>query len=391
MRRLLLLAPLPFAALPLIWHLAGADLPDRHVATEAGPITPATRGLEAALLQRQADPARREAAVRSLRAQNPEWDFMARTFSAYALAELALAEPDRRAERLAAIDTLIAQTVADDARGPTWFLLPYGEAEPFRVLPARSVFVDGEIALMMGLRRLVEEREDLRAPMAERLDAVVTRMEQSPVLCAESYPDECWLFCTTIALAAMRVQDVLDHTDHTPLFHRWVAVAQEQLVDPRTGLLVSSFHLDGTPKDGPEGSSIFLAAHMLRIVDPAFAADQHTRANAELSGSVLGLGYAREWPASWTGPLDVDSGEIVPFLGASPSASGFAVLDAVSFGDTARRRSLETALALTGAPIWEGEALRYGRGNEVGDAVLLYAGAVGPAWEKVGAPAHVAR
>ena len=32
----------------------------------------------------------------------------------------------------------------------------------------------------------------------------ITPRSCSPVLCVESYPDECWLFCNTIALAAIR-------------------------------------------------------------------------------------------------------------------------------------------------------------------------------------------
>jgi hypothetical protein len=226
----------------------------------------------------------------------------------------------------------------------------------------------------MAERRLVEERPELREPMRERIEAVATRMEQSPVLCAESYPDECWLFCTTVSLAAMEAEDRLDGTDHRAFFARWEETAKARLLDPKTGLLYSSFTRDGRPKDGPEGSSIYLAAHMLKRVDPAFARDQYERAEHELAGSFLGYGYAREWPASWEGPRDVDSGEIDPMLGASPSASGFALLAASSFGNTERLASLGAALDLGGGPVWDGDRLRYARGNAVGDAVLLYAG-----------------
>src|SRR5262245_51856974 len=101
------------------------------------------------------------------------------------------------------------------------------------------------------------------------------------------------------------------------------ARARERLIDPKTGLRVSSYRLDGTAHDGPEGSSIFLAATMLQLVDGDFAADQYRRARCELGRNVLGFGFAREWPASWSGPIDIDSGMIVPIVGASPGASGF--------------------------------------------------------------------
>src|SRR6185295_13694576 len=97
----------------------------------------------------------------------------------------------------------------------------------------------------------------------------------------------------------------------------WVESAKQRLVEPRTGLLVSSYHLDGRWKDGPEGSSIWMAIHDLMIVDEAFARDQYARARRELIGDALGFGYAREWPRGARGATDVDSGPIIPLLDAS--------------------------------------------------------------------------
>jgi len=37
------------------------------------------------------------------------------------------------------------------------FLMPYAKDRPYRVKPARSLFIDGEIALMMGARRMLQE------------------------------------------------------------------------------------------------------------------------------------------------------------------------------------------------------------------------------------------
>src|SRR5262249_47007065 len=162
---------------------------------------------------------------------------------------------------------------------------------------------------------------------------------------------------------------------------RWVARAREKLVDEKTGLLVSSYRLDGTPRDGPEGSSIFLDAHMLRIVDADFAADQYRRARAELGVEVLGFGFAREWPRSWKGGLDGASGTIVPIVGASPGASGFALLGAASFDDLPFLKSLHASLDLAAFPEERAGRLRYLASNPVGDAVLLYSTVVGAAWE----------
>jgi hypothetical protein len=317
-----------------------------------------------------------------MRRTNPEWDFMGRTFLAYALAEMALRDPAARPRHLAAIDDIVADTLRRERDGSLYyFLMPYAHRAPFRAKPARSQFLDGEIALMLALRRLVEERADYRPLLAERVAAMVRRMEESPVLSAESYPDECWTFCNTVALAAIKASDVLEGTDHASFSRAWIETAKAKLVDPATGMLVSSYTLDGRTRDGPEGSSIWMAAHMLRAVDPAFAEDQYRRARAQLGRTVLGFGYAREWPSSHRGQVDVDSGPIVPGLDVSGGSSGLAFVAAGSFGDAGYLRALGATLELAAFPEERDGRLRYSASNQVGDAVILYALSIGPLWE----------
>ncbi len=154
-------------------------------------------------------------------------------------------------------------------------------------------------------------------------------------------------------------------------------------MEPRTGLLISSFRLDGARKDGPEGSSIWMVAHCLQLIDAAFARDQYARARRELGRELLGFGYAREWPDASRGPADVDSGPIVPLLRASPGSSGLALLGAAAFGDRDYFSALSASLDLAAFPTAEHGALRYAAGNLLGDAVVLYAQVLGPLWREV--------
>ena len=55
-------------------------------------------------------------------------------------------------------------------------------------------------------------------------------------------------------------------------------MAKQKLVDPKSGLLISSFTTDGAPMAGPEGSSIWMVAHSLQLLDEDFARDQYQRA-----------------------------------------------------------------------------------------------------------------
>ncbi len=326
----------------------------------------------------------RPEAVAALRQTNAEWDFMGRTYLVLALANIALQDPTQTNTSLTMIDQILTTTLELEARhGMRYFLLPYASAAPFVVQPERSQFLDGEIALMLGARRLVKEDPRWASVQRERVDRMIERMEQSPTLSAESYPDEAWTFCNAVALAAIAMQDALEGSDHRALFQRWIAMAEERLIDRPSGLLISSYSLGGTRRDGPEGSSIFMAAHCLQLIDAAWAGAQYQRAKAALIRETLGFGWAREWPADRAGPVDIDSGPTVPLLAANAGASGMAVLGAAAFGDEETLRALLRSLELAAVPIELDGARRYAASNSVGDAVLLYALVQGPLWKTI--------
>lgn len=328
-----------------------------------------------------------EASAARAREANPEWDFMGRTFLAWSAANLALREPSRQAEHLAAMDQLIERTLSlERQHGFRHFLMAYGQSDTFVARPARSLFVDGEVALMLALRRLVEDRPAERALLQARLAVMEAQLRASPLLAAESYPDECWTFDHANAMAAFRIADVLDGTDHSQLITEWLRIARTRLVDPATGLLVSSYRLDGTILDGPEGSTIWLTTHALDLIDPAFAADQYARARLELDHSIAGFWLAREWPRGSTAQPDIDSGVQVPLVEASPSSSAFALMAAANFGDEEAVSGLMASLTFAAFPVQDDTGTHFAVSNAVGDSVILYALTLGPAWEKVRAP-----
>ncbi|MFH0878877.1 MAG: hypothetical protein V2A34_04120 [Lentisphaerota bacterium] len=321
--------------------------------------------------------------IARMRTTNAEWDFMGRTFLVLALANIGMRDPSQKTECLDIMDRIIDETLKLEAeKGQFYFLMDYAKDSPFRVQSARSLFVDGEIALMMASRRFLEEKAAFQQPLRERIDSMIRQMEKSPMLCGESYPDECWTFCNAVAVAAIRMSDLLDQTDHKDFAERWLAVLKNRLLESKTGILYSCFLLDGTTADGPEGSTIWLVAHCLQILDPAFALDQYERAKKELAARVLGFGYAREWPLSWKGLPDVDSGPILPF-GISAGSSGMAVLGAAAFNDREYLKQLLASLRFGGFPVARGGKLRFAASNQVGDAVLLYALVQGPLWKEV--------
>lgn len=323
--------------------------------------------------------------IDEMRGVNPEWDFMGRTFFILGEANLALRVPERKQVCLETIDLLLADTLQlEEQEGMGFFLLGYYRDQPWVQQPPRSVFVDGEIALCLGARRLLEEKKEWREEFNERVDLIIERLEKSPTLCAESYPDECWMFCSSVVMATLRMSEVLDGRDHSDLTERWLEIARDRLVDEETGMLISAFQLDGTPHPagpGPEGSTIWLAAHMLQVVDEGFADEQYRLAREHLGRTLLGFGYSREWPHLQLLAADIDSGPVVPFLGLSASASGLALLGAAAFEDVSFYRKLRASLEFGTFPIEGDEGRSYLMAGAIGNPVIFYSTVEGPLWD----------
>lgn len=381
--RRLLLSLVSLAVGAAIW-LPTVHLFFRSPAPAADGLPSQTRALAERHLRLWTDPALREREVGRMRGSNAEWDFMGRSFLVWAVANMALRDPASKTRYLEVMDRIIDETLRIERdRGMTFFLMDYARSSPYIEQPAASMFIDGEIALMLAHRRVVEEKEEYRAELRKRVDRMAERMGKSPSCSMESYPDECWTFCNSVGLAAIRMADWLDGTDHTALLRRWIESAKANLVHAKTGLLVSSFRYKGFPMDGPEGSTIWAVAHFLQIVDPEFAADQYRRARRELGATALGFSWGKEWPASWEGPQDIDSGPIIPVVEVSAASSGLAFVGAAAFHDTDYFSSLLTTLDFAGFPEERDGMLRYCASNQVGDAVLLYSMVLGPVWERV--------
>ncbi len=347
-------------------------------------ISPEAQQLAARHLQLWTDPASREQELNRMRRSNAEWDFMGRTFLVWSLGEMGLRNPAAKQDYLRVMDQIISETIRlEKEHGIYFFLMPYARGRAYLMQPARSQFLDSEIAMMLAARRILEEKPEYKPLLTERIAAMQARMEQGPVLSAESYPDECWMFDNMAALAAMRMADFLDGSHHEAFIRRWLAQAKQKLTDPQTGILISSYTVDGRALDGPEGSSIWMVSHFLKLVDEDFAKDQYRRAREQLGRRAAGFAWSREWPASWTGAMDIDSGPVIPVLGISPGASGMAFIAASSFGDVDYLSALAATLDFSAFPSRKAGQLKYCASNQVGDAALLYASVLGPMWETV--------
>jgi hypothetical protein len=252
--------------------------------------------LAARHLELWTDPARREAELNKMRVSNAEWDFMGRSYLVWSLANMCYRAPASKTLYLHTMDQIIDETLRlEKQEGMYFFMMPYAKDHPYLVKPAHSLFLDGEIALMLAARRTVEEKPEYQPLLTERVNAMVGRFQKSRKMLLESYPDECWVFDHCVALDAVKMADHLDGSDHSALIKDWVAMAKQRLVDSKSGLLISACRTDGMPIYGPEGSSIWMVAHSLQLLDQDFAREQYQRARKQLGAITLGFGYAHEW------------------------------------------------------------------------------------------------
>jgi len=367
--------------LPLV-HFCFTDDISQYFTKEG--IAPKTRLIANRHLKLWTDPAFKAIEINKMRASNAEWDFMGRSFLVWSLANMGLRDPKFKPAALEIIDRITDETILlEKQNGVGFFLMSYFRPDEFVIKPVRSQFLDGEIAMMLASRRMLEEKAEYKILLKERVDIMIERMNQSSVLSAESYQNECWTFDNCNALAAIRISDYLDNTDHSQFLSQWIATAKEKLIHPETGLLISCYTVAGFPLQGPEGSSIWMIVHFLQVIDEEFARDQYLRAKKELAKNVLGFGYSVEWPKSWKDGADIDSGPIVPVVGASAGASGLAIVGASAFNDKQFLSELMTALNMAAFLIKTGDTLKYAASNQVGDSALLYAMTLGPIWQKV--------
>jgi len=85
-----------------------------------------------------------------MRASNAEWDFMGRSYLVWSLANMALRDPASKPLYLRTMDQVIDETLRlEKQEGMYFFLMAYARDRHYLVQPAHSLFLDGEIALML--------------------------------------------------------------------------------------------------------------------------------------------------------------------------------------------------------------------------------------------------
>jgi hypothetical protein len=215
--------------------------------------------------------------------------------------------------------------------------------------------------------------------------ALAAAFDRSPTPFLSAYPGQAWPVDSTVAVAAVRLCDVLLPARFAHTIERWLRAARERL-DPATGLLPHRADpLTGEPLEGARGSSQSIIARFLSEVDPDWGREQYMGFRRQFVDAPLGVAGVREYPHGSQGVGDVDSGPLL--LGISLSASAVTLGAALVREDQALAEPLLHASEAFGLPIGWGGSKRYLFGAvPVGDAFLVWAKTALP-WCDVPIPA----
>lgn len=297
-----------------------------------------------------------------------EWIFGAWMMAAAGHAQLALALPERGpelAERAAlALDRAIAPEswAFDRLRwGDSAFSHLDGEGD-------HDHAVLGYLGVALGLLRLLQH-DNRHAALHDRVVAhLERRLDGNPAL--ETFPGEAYPVDHAAALASLALHARATGRPPSPLLAPALADFEARFLDPR-GLLIQAVEPgSGRPRSVARGSGSALGAWFIGHADEELSLDLGRAIRAELAGTRAGLGVVREYaPATCAAghPCqgDVDSGPLI--LGASVSATGFAMASARRLDDRAWLGQLAATAALFGLH----DGRHYRSGGRLGNAILL--------------------
>jgi len=259
---------------------------------------------------------------------------------------------------------------------------PFGQADG---LPNGIFYEAWTTRLRLGIARLAGE--DLTASEAYALASSCRRLDlayiRTPAF-LDSYPGAAWPADNVVGAAALAGCGALLDSTYTQTARDWLTRVRGY-EDPETGLLPHAAH---SPQ--ARGSSAALMIPFLAEVDPAYAQIQYDRFIAAFETQMLGvLPAVREYPRSFQGEGDIDSGPIV--LGAGAPASVVGIAAARSVGDIEAARALRASAERLGLAFTREEQRRYLFGQmPVGDAFLAWASSVPSAgYRRPAVPAEI--
>lgn len=302
-----------------------------------------------------------------------EWLFGTYLMSGIGLSQVVLEHPETSEELLPVIRTCIERLLEKRTRefdNNAWGSDPIETLENGR---GHAAYL-GYFNILLGLHRMIEPNSP-HAALNDRITlALVKRLQQSPIGLIESYPLEVYPVDNAACFGGIALHQQVTGTDHRQLLQKAAGDLRTRYTDPTSGMLIQAVGLDdGNAIDKPRGSGTALASYFLSFDDGPcglLSQEMYSALRLRHSGTILGFGYVREYPASVeAGMGDIDSGPVI--FGMSFSGTGFSLGPARTHGDPEGFTRIYRSLYIVGAPFESKRQREFVTGGPLGNAIML--------------------
>jgi len=237
----------------------------------------------------------------------------------------------------------------------------------------------GYFNLLLGLYRELEPQSGTITLNGSSLaelndhitDALIRRIERSPISLLESYPNEVYPVDNCAVIASIGVNSRVTGVDRRAFLDRFYEVLKSKYIDHRSGLLIqAALARSGECADAPRGSGTSLGIYFLSFSNMELSAELYRAVRRELVGTVFGFGGIKEYPRDLPNEGgDIDSGPVVFGYGLSPT--GFLIGGCRIHHDKELFKRLYATAYAMGAPYRHDGRLNFVTGASLGDAILF--------------------
>lgn len=300
---------------------------------------------------------------------NSEWTVATYQMTVLGLSQMVLAHPELLEEYSPIIETCLERLLAPKT-------LAFGSEawgqDALSDLPSNHGHAYmGYTNLALSMYRQLEPSNRFARLNDQITDALARRLAQAPHGIIDTYPGEAYPPDLSAVIGSIALHDRATHSvEHRIVLQKVLQTFRKQFVDPSSGLVFQSIDAkSGRIVDKPRASGTTLSAYFLSFADAELAKTLFQAIQSKQQITVMGLKGIREYPFGQEGHGDVDSGPLI--LGASPTASVFAMSGARIFGDRPLFASLYRSMDLFGSFSDHKDGIAFQIGGPLGKAILL--------------------
>ncbi len=300
---------------------------------------------------------------------NSEWTVATYQMIALGLSQMVLAHPELREEYSPIIEICLERLLAPKTLA--FGAEAWGQDALSDLSSNHGHAYMGYTNLALSMYRQLEPNNRFARLNDQITDALARRLAQAPHGMIDTYPGEAYPPDMSAVIGSIALHDRATHSvEHRIVLQKVLQIFRKQFVDPSSGLVFQSMDAkSGRIVDNPRASGTTLSAYFLSFADAELAKTLFQAIQSKQQITIMGLKGVREYPTGQEGRGDVDSGPLI--LGASPTASVFAMSGARIFGDRPLFASLYRSMDLFGSFSDHKDGIAFQIGGPLGKAILL--------------------